>query len=134
MKVKSESESKVTQLCLTLCNSMNCSLPGTSIHGISQARILEWDAISFSRISDYRGLNRYYKSSGASQVMVRVKNMYAKARDAGSIPGLGRSPGERNGNPLQYSCLENSMDREAWQATVHGGYKELDMTNTFIKT
>ena len=40
--------------------------------------------------------------------------------DPGSIPGLGRSPGEGNGNPLQYSCLENSMDREAWQATVHG--------------
>ena len=40
--------------------------------------------------------------------------------DLGSIPGLGRSPGEENGDPLQYSCLENSMDREAWQATVHG--------------
>ena len=40
--------------------------------------------------------------------------------DPGSIPGLGRSPGERNGNPLQYSCLENFMDRGAWQATVHG--------------
>ena len=40
--------------------------------------------------------------------------------DLGSIPGLGRSPGEGNGNPLQYSCLENSMDRGAWQATVHG--------------
>ena len=40
--------------------------------------------------------------------------------DLGSIPRLGRSPGERNGNPLQYSCLENSMDRGAWQATVHG--------------
>ena len=38
----------------------------------------------------------------------------------GSISGLGRSPGEGNGNPLQYSCLENSMDRGAWQATVHG--------------
>ena len=38
----------------------------------------------------------------------------------GSIPGLGRSPGERNGNPLQYSCLENPMSRGAWQATVHG--------------
>ena len=41
------------------------------------------------------------------------------ARDTGSIPGSGRSPGEENGNPLPYSCLENSMDREAWQATVH---------------
>ena len=40
--------------------------------------------------------------------------------DPGSIPGLGRSPGEGNGNPLQYSCLENPMDREAWWATVHG--------------
>ena len=42
------------------------------------------------------------------------------ARDLGSVPGSGRSPGEGNGNPLQYSCLENSMDREAWQASVHG--------------
>ena len=41
------------------------------------------------------------------------------AGEPGSIPGLGRSSGEGNGNPLQYSCLDNSMDREAWQATVH---------------
>ena len=39
--------------------------------------------------------------------------------DAGSIPGSGRSPGGGNGNPLQYSCMQNPMDREAWQATVH---------------
>ena len=43
--------------------------------------------------------------------------------DLGSIPGLGRSPGEGNGNPLQYSCLENPMDRGAWRATVHGVVK-----------
>ena len=52
-----------------------------------------------------------------------VKNLPTNTghtRDAGSIPGSGRSPGGGNGNPLQYSCLENSMDREAWQATVHG--------------
>ena len=42
------------------------------------------------------------------------------AGDLGSIPGSGRSLGEWNGNPLQYSCLENPMDREAWWATVHG--------------
>ena len=42
------------------------------------------------------------------------------AGDLGSIPGLGRSPGEGNANPLQYSCLENPMDRGAWQATVLG--------------
>ena len=52
-----------------------------------------------------------------------VKNLHANAgdaRDAGLIPGLGRSPGEGNGNPLQYSCLENPMDRGAWRATAHG--------------
>ena len=48
-----------------------------------------------------------------------VKNLPANARDVGSIPGLGRSRGEGNGNPLQYSCLENPMDKGAWQATVH---------------
>jgi len=48
-----------------------------------------------------------------------VKNQPAKAGDMGSIPGSGRSPGKGNGNPLQYSCLENSMDRGAWRATVH---------------
>ena len=46
-----------------------------------------------------------------------VKNM--PAEDMNSTPGLGRSPGEGNGNPLQYFCLENSMDREAWPAAVH---------------
>ena len=48
--------------------------------------------------------------------------------DLGSIPGLGRSPGEGNGNPLQYACLENPMDRGVWYVTVHGGCKESDMT------
>ena len=50
------------------------------------------------------------------------------ARIVGSIPGLGRSPGERNGNPFQYSGLGNCMDRGAWRATVHGGRRESDMT------
>ena len=54
-----------------------------------------------------------------------VKNLSADARDAGLIPGLGRSLGGGNGNPLQYSCLENSMDTEAWWATVHGAAKSL---------
>ena len=48
--------------------------------------------------------------------------------DASSIPGLGRSPGEGSGNPLQYSWLRNPMDRGAWQATVHGVAKESDRT------
>ena len=49
-----------------------------------------------------------------------VKNLPANAGDVDLIPGLGRSPGEGNGNPLQYSCLEISMDREAWWVLVHG--------------
>ena len=67
--------------------------------GILQARTLEW-----------------------VHVVLVVKNPPANAgdvRDMGSIPGLGRSPGGQHGNPLQYSCLENPMDRRAWQATVH---------------
>ena len=60
-----------------------------------------------------------------------VKNLPANVgdiKDVGSIPGSGRSPGEGNGNPLQYSCLENPMDRGAWWATVYGASKESDMT------
>ena len=58
----------------------------------------------------------------ASQVMLVVKNLPANAgdtRNMGSISGSGRSPGEGNSSPLQYSCLKNLMDRGAWQATVH---------------
>ena len=51
------------------------------------------------------------------------KESACNAGDLGSIPGSGRSPGEGNGNPLQYSCLENPMGRGAWQATVHGTAK-----------
>ena len=53
-----------------------------------------------------------------------VKSPSADAGDEGSISGLGRSPGEGNGNPLQYSCLGNFMDKGAWQATVHGVKKK----------
>ena len=55
-----------------------------------------------------------------------VKNPPANAGDSGTIPGLGRSPVEGNGNPLKYSCLENLMSPGAWWATVHGVAKELD--------
>ena len=58
----------------------------------------------------------------ASQIVLVVKNQPANAgdiRDACSLPGLGRSPGVGNGNPLQYSCLENPIDRGAWQTIVH---------------
>ena len=62
------------------------------------------------------------KPCGDSQVVLVVTNLPANAGDAGDaglIPRSGRSPGEGNANPLQYSCLENLTDRGAWQATVH---------------
>ena len=55
-----------------------------------------------------------------------IKNLPANTRDLGLIPGSGRSTGEENGNPLQYSCLGNPMDRGAWQVTVYGVAKELN--------
>ena len=60
-----------------------------------------------------------------------VKNLPASVGEPASIPGSGRSPGEGIGSPLQYSCLENSMDRGAWWTTAHG-VAELDVTNTYI--
>ena len=66
-------------------------------------------------------IRRYY-SVQAFQLVLVVKKPSANAgdaRDASSIPGLGRSPGEGTDNPFRYSCLENPMDRDAWRATVH---------------
>ena len=66
-----------------------------------------------------------------------IKNLPANAGDIrgmGSIPGLGRSPGERNGYPLQYSCLQNSMDRDAWRAAVHGVTKSRAQLNDYTFT
>ena len=68
-------------------------------------------------------ISRVTMRSWAFQVVLVVKNPPASAgdvRDAGSIPGSGRYPGGGHGNPRQYSCLENPMDRGAWQAIVHG--------------
>ena len=64
-----------------------------------------------------------YRVMSPVEVVPVVKNPPASTgdiRDMDSIPGPGRSPGEENGNPLQYSCLGNPMDRGVWQATVHG--------------
>ena len=78
-------------------------------------------ALAYSCIFDHSLKN-------ASPVAQLVKNLPANAgdaRDVGLIPRLGRSPGEANGNPLQYSCLKNSMDRGAWRATVHAVAKSM---------
>ena len=62
------------------------------------------------------------------------KDSACNAGDPGSIPGLGRCPGEGNGYPPQYSCLENFMDRGAWRAIVYGGSKESDQTDRLTHT
>ena len=67
---------------------------------------------------------------GSSDGKVSVYN----SRDLGSIPGLGRSPGEGNGNPLKYYCLENPMDKGVWKATVHGVAKSRTQLSDFTLT
>ena len=88
---------------------LQCSGLGNSreeiVHGVAKSRI---------RLSTK--LVYICKICGGSV----VKNLPANARDVTLIPGLGRYAGERSGNPLQYSCLGNSMDRGAWWAVVHG--------------
>ena len=221
-------------MCLTLCDPMDYSPPGSFIHEIIQARLLEWVAIPFSRGSSQsrdqtqvsctagrfftvratreaqkwwlqnvyclwnlipamlkkfreltwlvkdkydvrgwaicslslQGVRRKFKyvtgdtvthnllpvwqfispqcseqelefwgsqaAGWASQVALVVKNPPANAvekRDAGSLPGSGRSPGGGNGNSLQYSCLGNPMDRGAWRATSPWSCKESDTTS-----
>ena len=71
----------------------------------------------------FSSLNVHLPFNGTSYVALVIKNPLANAldtRDVDLIPGWGRSLGEGNGNPLQYSCLDNLMDRGAWQASVHG--------------
>ena len=84
---------------------------------------------SYSSVSENKQLNQkmgkklnrlfFLKKTWASQVLLVVKDPPANAGDTGSVPGLGRSSGGGNGNPFQYACLENSLDRGVWQALVH---------------
>ena len=80
---------------------------------------------------------RVIPGTGASQMALVVKNLPANTRDArhmGSISGSGRCPGEGDVNPLQHSCLENSMDRGAWQATVYGVAKGWTQLSVYTHT
>ena len=79
-------------------------------------------AKSWTRLSDF-----HFHLAGFPSGLVG-KESACNAGDPGLISGLGRSPGEGNGKPLQYSCLGNPMERGAWWATVHGVAKESDMT------
>jgi len=84
--------------------------------------------------SDFCNLNTPNISLGASLGGSVVKNPPVKAGDLDLIPGSGRSPGEGNGNLLQYSCLKNPMDRGAWQAAVHGVTKSWTRLNDLTTT
>ena len=116
--------SSIAQSCPTLCNPMDCSPASSFVHGISQARILEWVAISFPRRSSWpRDRTRISCLAGpflTTPWWLRGKESVCYAGDVGSAPGSGISSAEGNGNPLQYSCLGNSMDRGVWWTTVHG--------------
>ena len=95
----------VAQSCLTLCDPMDCSLPGSSVHEDSPGGMLEWVAMPSSRALGYLGLPKFLHKCfpGGS----RIKNSPANAGDMDSITQSRRSPGGGKGNLLQYSCLEN---------------------------
>ena len=122
------------QSCLTLCDPMDCSLPGSFVHGISQLRTLEWFAISSSRECSQ-------PRDGTTSLMspALAGELPGKSHEQGSLVGcspMGREEsdmterlpfhfslsriGEGNGSPLQCSCLENPRDGEAWWAAVYG--------------
>jgi len=110
------------QLCPTLCDPIDCSPSVSSVHGISLARILVWVTISLSRGSSQPRIYVYLQLIHGLPCWLSSKESACNAGDAGdagSIPGSGRSPGGGHGNPLQYSCLKNPIDRRAWRATVH---------------
>ena len=85
---------------------------------LRECKLVEILSLWFSNIymMIFRGIEHSKGFLGGSVAM----NLPANAGDVGLIPGSGRSSGEGNGNPVQYSCLENPTDREAWQGTVHG--------------
>ena len=101
MKVKSESE--VAQSCPTLSNPMDCSLPGSSVHGIFQARVLEWGAIAFSE-------KTVYSTSKTIAFLMFLKFFCFTFQIIIFIHIYAYNIGEGNGTPFQYSCLENPMD------------------------
>ena len=104
----------ITQSCPTLCNPIDYSPPGSSIHGIFQARIKEWVLL--------QGI-----------FLAQVSNLYLLHWQGSSLP-LVPPGGEGNGTPLQYSCLENPMDGGAWWAAVHGVAKSQTRLSDFTLT
>ena len=135
-----------SQLSPTFSDPMDCSMTGSSVHGIFQYSYLYWKSrprdwthisciflhwqVDSSPLNHLGSLNTYTPFPNSFSIVSYssgsdCKESACSAADLSSIPGWGRSPREGNGYPLQYSCLENSMDRGAWRATVHGDTKSL---------
>ena len=113
-----------------------CLSPWT-VPRLSQLLPSLFDPPTFFQSGFQHHLNHSHAKIGAPQVATVVKNPPTNAgniRDEGLIPGSGRSPGEGDGNPLQYSCLENPMDREVWRTTVHRVSKSRTRLRDFIFT
>ena len=90
---------------------------------------LMWLLCSFHMLNEQLNvweISKFYNRLSGHPQWLSGKGSICQARDLGSIPGLGRSPGKGNANPLQYSCLGNPLDRGAWQATVYEVTKEED--------
>ena len=121
MKVRRESE--VTQSCLTLSDPMDCSPPGSSVHGIFQARVLEWGAIAFSD-SQFSMLSRL-------PWWLRQQRIHLQYRRPGFDSWVGKIPWRREWQPTP------AMDRGAWQVIVHGvakSWTQLSDTHTHTHT
>ena len=122
--------SEVTQSCPILGDPMDCSPPGSSIHGMFQARILEWVAISFSKGTSWpRGSNLrllhcrqmpYRLSHKGSHRNTLIEYANSRANERLHFHFSLSCFGEGNGNPLQYSCLENPRHGGTWWAAVYG--------------
>ena len=128
-----ESESEVAQSCPTLSDPMDCSLPGSSIHGIFHARVLEWVAIAFS---EFLYILVCIRRRQWQPTLVLLPGKSHGRRSLVGCSPWGRKEldttarlhfhfslsciGEGNGNPLHYSCLENPRDGGAWWAAVYG--------------
>ena len=118
----------VAKLCPTLCSPIDCSLPGSSAHGIPGKNTGASCHFLHQGIFLTQGSNSRLLHWQICSLPLSHQNLPANVGDAGLIPGSEISPGEENGNPLQYSCLGNPMDRRTWWATVHRVTKESNMT------
>ena len=107
------------QSCPTLCDPID-QPTSSSVHGILQARILE-NLLKPASLMSPTLAGRFFTTS--------VTQKATNVGDVGSISASGRSPGEGDGNPLQYSCLENPMNRGAWWTILHGTVEESDRTS-----